>query len=215
MHWFLGVGSFLHPTEATCLCFEFTQIESKGALSAMPKIHKSALLATLIVFLPHGAAYASDNNRNLGGYPGPVPALDAGMGMRAEISIPLSQKTSAQRDERWNLKISAGPQMSWTSASDGRKNHRLSPLLQFSLKPQHSSVVSIAGHNLYTHWDRSVSAADRETSGGDSGVSTAGWVGIVLGAAAAVGGVILLSGDDDCVINPIGCDGPQCPPPAC
>jgi hypothetical protein len=126
----------------------------------------------------------------------------------------LSPGDKARGEEAWRMQLAAGPQLHWKSASDGRTQQQLSPMLQFALKPQHSAKISIAGYSVFTNWDRSVSAAERQ--GDDSkgsGISTGGWVGIALSTAAAVGGVLLLTDSETCISNPVGCDGPQCPPP--
>lgn len=176
---------------------------------------KEVLAAALIISMTNAGASANDNNRNLAGYPAAAPATQTGVGARAEIMIPLSSGSPVRREDPWRLELSAGPQLSWASTRDGRKHNRLAPLMQFSLRSQHSSRFSIAGNNVFTSWDASVSAAERNTGERGPGITTAGWLGIALGAAAVVGGVLLLTDSETCNSNPIGCDGPNCPPPPC
>lgn len=176
---------------------------------------KGGLAAALIIAMPNAGASANDNNRNLAGYPAAAPVSQSGVGARAEIMIPLSSGLPVRREDSWRLEFSAGPQLSWASTRDGRKHHRLAPLMQFSLRSQHSSRFSIAGNDVFTRWAPSISAAERNTGEKGSGITTAGWLGIAFGAAAVVGGVLLLADSETCYTNPIGCDGPNCPPPPC
>jgi hypothetical protein len=173
-------------------------------------------LAALIVLTSHAGVSANDNNRNLGLSPGPAPAMQSGVGLNAQIVIPFGAGSTTQRQDPWNLRLSAGPQLTWTAADDGERQRRLSPLLQFSLRPQHSNTFSIAGYNVMTRWAPSVSAAERaegEAQEG-SGMKAAGVFGVLLGAAAGVGVVMLLTGSDSDSCEP--CDpaeGPCLPQP--
>jgi len=169
---------------------------------------KGVLAAALIISMPNAVASANDNNRNLAGYPAAAPIAQTGVGARAEIMIPLSSGSLMRRKDSWRLELSAGPQLSWASTHDGRNKHRLAPLMQFSLRSQHSSRFSIAGNDVFTKWAPSVSAAERNMGQKGAGIT---WLGIAVGAAAVVGGVLLLADSESCD----SCTGPNCPPPPC
>jgi hypothetical protein len=118
-----------------------------------------------------------------------------------EIVIPFSNKSKSQRQASWSMQIDAGPELSWNAVKDVKRQRRASSLLQISLQPEHSTKLNIAGHNIFTKWNRSVSASERaedEQKRGGLEISDAGWVGIVLGSAAIVAGILVLSNSDSC-----------------
>lgn len=163
-------------------------------------IAHSSLTASIIL-ASHGSVLANENNRSPGMPHGAASAPQTGIGANVEIVIPLGSGPRSPQKDRWNLQLSAGPQLSWSATNDSKRQRRLSPLLHFSLRPQHSNKLSIAGYNMFTTWDRSVSAAERandEQRSASSGISTAGWVGILLGSAAVVGGIFALSDSEPC-----------------
>lgn len=158
-------------------------------------------LAALIILTSQTSVSATEKNRSLGVRHGAASAPQTGIGANAEIVIQLGSGPRSPQKDRWNLQLSAGPQLSWSATNDSKRQRRLSPLLHFSLRPQHSNKLSIAGHNVFTTRDRSVSAAERandEQRSASSGISTAGWVGILLGSAAVVGGIFALSDSEPC-----------------
>jgi hypothetical protein len=173
---------------------------------------KSTLIAIGILMSSGTAVHANDYDRNLGIYPSSAPSAQTGVAARVQLVIPLSPASTSSREEPWHLKLSAGPQLNWNSARDGTQQ-RFSSFLQFSLRPQHSSRLSIAGHDVFANWDDSVLAAERNAADNDSGISTAGWFGIALGSAAVVGGVLLLSDSDSC--EPCGPGELPCIPQPC
>lgn len=177
----------------------------------IPKQHKLAFFAALVISGHASGAVARDRDLHPTAFPGTGSNMQSGVAARAEIVIPFSSDSTLRREDGWRLQLAAGPQLSWTSLNNDRRQ-RFSPLLAFSLKPQHSNTLSVAGYSVFTSWDRSVSAAERTEEEQREGRSVAKWGGIVLGAAAVVGGIVLLSGSgssDDCEPE-VG--GPVCLP---
>ncbi len=175
------------------------------------KQHKLAFLAALVISGYASGAVARDRDLHPTAFPGTGSNMQSGVAARAEIIIPLSTGSISRRDDGWRLQLTAGPQLSWTSLNNDRRQ-RFSPLLAFSLKPQHSNTFSVAGYSVFTSWDRSVSAAERTEEEQREGRSVAKWGGIVLGAAAVVGGIVLLSDSDSPSPCPPEPGGPVCLP---
>jgi hypothetical protein len=86
----------------------------------MLSYRKSAVTAVLLSVMPLTSVLAKDS-RSLGSCPGAARAIQSGLGAKAEIVIPLSSSPALQRKAPWRLQVSAGPQLSWTSAIHGKQ----------------------------------------------------------------------------------------------
>ncbi len=150
----------------------------------MIKLSVSAFVAFSLISAPLVAAEDVKFN--------PIGQRDAtartGFGAQASVRIKLGGKQQVRGSERVALGIAAGPAVSLQR--NGVTRTRVSPALGLTFKPGYETSFSLAGQRLATTYTKAGYAqAQRDgklPKGRRNGVSTAGWIGIGVGAVAAI-----------------------------
>jgi hypothetical protein len=117
-----------------------------------------------------------------------------GVGAVAQVAIPLGgDRTSAAPGPRLSLR--AGPSLARTGARlRPAERSQVAPLAEFAFTPGHSTRLSLAGEPLAVRYTPQALAERRGTlpDGDRQNISTLGWVGIGVAAAAIVGGLLFI-----------------------
>jgi len=118
-------------------------------------------------------------------------AIRTGAGVQATITVPLGTRT-LERGPRLSLR--AGPSIARGATVARPASTRTAPLVEFAVRPGHSTTLSLAGAPVARSFDLTALRDERARQGraGGKGVSTLGAVGIGLGVLAIAGGIALL-----------------------
>ncbi|WP_147291687.1 hypothetical protein [Sphingorhabdus pulchriflava] len=166
---------------------------TKVILKSSAIVLKCALLASFM----SGTANASGLTADLSKYPGAHPQMHQGLGAQVRLSAPVGGTKTKSKTDQLRLNVEAGPQL-LLSRRDATTLRSLAPMIQFSYLIGRSEQLSVAGIKLYDAQFVPMSYSDREALKqvkAKAGISTAGWVGIGVGAAAALGFYLMATGE--------------------
>jgi hypothetical protein len=155
------------------------------------------LKCTLLAALLSGTANANGLTADLSNYPGAHPQMHQGLGAQVRLSAPIGRTKTKSNIDQLRLNVEAGPQL-LLSRRDATTRRSLAPMIQFSYLIGRSEQLSVAGIKLYDAQFVPMSYSDREAMKqvkAKAGISTAGWVGIGVGAAAALGFYLIATGE--------------------